>query len=191
MTTMPRSAETVPDPDTDDIVVVLHTQHERIKGMFADVQSATGEARQDAFDSLRAFLAVHEAAEETLLRPVTRQAAGERVATARNEEEKEASTLLADLEDMDVASAEFADGLATLQAAVIRHAQSEEAEELPALVAEKTAEERSKLGKAFKAAEAIGPTHPHPSTTGSSTAQLVVGPFAAMFDRAKDLITGH
>lgn len=191
MTTMPRTAETVPDPDSDDIVVVLHTQHERIKGMFADVLAATGDDRQEAFDDLRAFLAVHEAAEETLLRPVTRQAAGDRVAAARNEEEKQASTLLADLEDMDVESAPFAEGLADLQAAVIRHADNEEAEELPALVAAKTADERTTLGKAFKTAEAIGPTHPHPATTGSTAGQLVVGPFASMFDRAKDLITGH
>jgi hypothetical protein len=44
------------------------------------------------------------------------------------------------------------------------------------------------MGTALKAAEAIAPTHPHPSTAGSPAAQWAVGPFASIVDRTKDAL---
>jgi hypothetical protein len=44
------------------------------------------------------------------------------------------------------------------------------------------------MGTALKAAEAVAPTHPHPSTAGSPAAQWAVGPIASIVDRARDAV---
>ncbi|HKV20936.1 MAG TPA: hypothetical protein VJR50_18015, partial [Mycobacterium sp.] len=44
-----------------------------------------------------------------------------------------------------------------------------------------------RLVKAVQAAEAIAPTRPHPGVE-SAGLNFVVGPFASMLDRARDLI---
>jgi hypothetical protein len=174
---------------SDDIVAVLLDQHEEIKARFADVHAATGPEKQARFDELRALLAVHETAEEMVLRPITRQIGAEDVADARNAEEKAANETLAKLEDLGVDHADFAALFEEFEADVVHHASSEESLEFPQIVANRSAEERAKLGKALRAVEATAPTHPHPTTAGSTAAQWVVGPFASMVDRAKDALT--
>ena len=172
----------------DDVVTVLLLQHVRIKELFADVRSARGERRRQAFDELRALLAAHETGEEMVVRPATRKAAGDDVADARNHEEDEANHVLADLEKLDVGSAEFTRRFAEFEAAVVAHADREEAEEFPLLRRKLSKEDRVKMADALVAAERIAPTHPHPSTAGSTTAQWVVGPFASLVDRARDAL---
>lgn len=39
-----------------------------------------------------------------------------------------------------------------------------------------------------EAADAIAPTHPHESAPESATGNLLVGPFVAIVDRARDFI---
>jgi hypothetical protein len=45
------------------------------------------------------------------------------------------------------------------------------------------------MGKQILAAEAVAPTHPHPSAAGSPVAQWTVGPFASIVDRTRDAIS--
>lgn len=171
-----------------DVIRVLLTQHARIRELFKDVKSSTGEHKQQAFDELRALLAAHETAEEMVLRPVSKQAAGEQVADARNAEEDEANHVLARLEKMDVGSAEFDSLLAQFEQSVDQHAENEENQEFPGVLSNVDEEKRAKMGKALLAAEKIAPTHPHPSTAGSPAAQWAVGPFASLVDRARDAV---
>lgn len=172
----------------DDVVDVLLHQHARIRELFADVRSAEGEHRQQAFDELRALLAVHETAEEMVVRPATRKAAGDDVADARNHEEAAASRVLAELEKLDVDSPEFKRMLAAFEKAVVAHAEHEEAEEFPLLRRKVSKADRHTMARALVAAERVAPTHPHPSTAGSTTAQWVVGPVASLVDRARDAV---
>src|SRR4051794_41915026 len=72
-----------------DVIRILLEQHARIRELFADVSSAEGEHKAQAFDELRALLAVHETAEEMVLRPGSQKGGGESVADARNHEEGE------------------------------------------------------------------------------------------------------
>jgi hypothetical protein len=44
------------------------------------------------------------------------------------------------------------------------------------------------MGKQILAAESVAPTHPHPSTAGSTVAQWAIGPFVSVVDRTKDAI---
>ncbi|KAK1185699.1 hemerythrin domain-containing protein [Streptomyces sp. NBS 14/10] len=171
-----------------DVVGILLEQHARIRDLFADVKGAEGDHKQQAFDELRALLAVHETAEEMIVRPVARETAGKQEADARNHEEEEANKVLASLEKMDVTSAEFDTRLAEFERAVVDHAEHEENEEFPAVHEGRTEDQLRRMGTMLRAAEKIAPTHPHPSAAGSPAAQWSVGPFASLVDRTRDAI---
>ncbi|MDT7642824.1 MAG: hypothetical protein QOC83_7112, partial [Pseudonocardiales bacterium] len=114
--------------------------------------------------------------------------AGTAVADSLNHEEEKANQLLANLEKMDVSSAEFDQAFATFERAVLDHALHEEREEFPPVREREDPEKLISLGRTLEAAEKIAPTHPHPSIAGSSTAQWTVGPFASLLDHARDAI---
>jgi iron-sulfur cluster repair protein YtfE (RIC family) len=172
-----------------DVIRILLEQHARIRELFADVKSSEGEHKAQAFDELRALLAVHETAEEMVLRPVSKASAANGVADARNQEEEEANEVLKKLEGLDVGSAEFDQTLASFEKSVDEHAEKEESEEFPAILADCDEAKRASMGKQVRAAESVAPTHPHPSTAGSPVAQWAVGPFASLVDRTRDLIS--
>lgn len=171
-----------------DVIRVLLEQHARIRELFAEVQSVDGEHRQHVFDELRALLAVHETAEEMVLRPVSRDIAGAAVAEARNREEEEATKVLYELEKLDVGSAQFVSLVATLEQAVSDHAEHEEREEFPLVIAQCDEGQRRTMGTKVRLAEKVAPTHPHPSAAGSSVAQFALGPFASLLDRSRDAL---
>lgn len=173
-----------------DVIRILLEQHARIRDLFKDVGAATGDHKQNAFDELRALLAVHETAEEMVLRPVSKDVAGEAVVNARNDEEQHATEVLQQLERLDITSTEFDTMLAQLETSVSQHAENEEKQEFPHVLSQCDADQRRSMGKALKGAEAIAPTHPHPSTAGKPAAQLAVGPFISLVDRARDALTG-
>jgi hemerythrin superfamily protein len=172
-----------------DVIRILLEQHARIRDLFADVKSAEGEHKQQAFDELRALLAVHETAEEMVLRPATSKAGGSEVADARNEEESEANEVLKELEKLEATSPDFDAKLAAFEKDVDEHAEKEEHEEFPLILSKCSEDERQSMGKQLLAVEKIAPTHPHPSTAGSTGAQWAVGPFASIVDRTRDALT--
>jgi hemerythrin superfamily protein len=172
-----------------DVIRVLLEQHARIKDLFAEVKRSNGPAKKEAFDALRALLAVHETAEELVLRPVSAEAAGQEVVDARNREEADANAVLADLEDMDLDDPEFDLRLEAFQKSVDEHAEAEEADEFAPVLANCAENRRRDLGRRIKAAEALAPTHPHPEADPGSAKQKLVGPFASMVDRAKDALS--
>jgi hemerythrin superfamily protein len=172
-----------------DVVRILLEQHARIQELFAQVKSATDQTgKQQAFDELRGLLAVHETAEEMVLRPSSRKAAGDKVVEARNQEEAEATKVLAELEKLDVDSAKFAELFAHFEHSVVEHAEAEEREEFPHVLSEVGEAQRRTMGSALIAAEKTAPTHPHPGAAGSTMAQWTAGPFASLMDRAKDAL---
>ena len=173
----------------DGVIGVLLEQHARLRDMFAAMQTASGRERQELFDDLRELLALHEGGEEMVLRPVSRKStgAGADVADARNREEGEAAHILADLENLDVHSERFAALFTEFEKAVSAHADLEEIEEFPAVQAALTAEELRDLGGKLLKVEGDALTHTDPVAAGSPTAQRVVGPFAALLDKARDL----
>jgi hemerythrin superfamily protein len=175
-------------PD-DDVIGILLTQHARIRDLFDAVKgTAEPEQKKKTFDELRALLAVHETAEEMILRPVAKKAAGEAEAGARNEEEKEANKVLSALEKMDVTTAEFDKKLTEFERSVSDHAEHEEREEFPAIRRDCSEDDLRRMGSRLLTAEKAAPTHPHPTAAGSPAAQWATGPFASLVDRAKDAI---
>lgn len=171
-----------------DVIAILLEQHRRIRKLFTHVKDAEGKRKQQAFDELRVLLAAHETAEEMVLRPVSCKDAGAAVADARNQEEKEATRMLTILEAMDVSSAEFDRTFTEFEQAVLDHAELEEQEEFPLVLAQESRHTLVGMGAMLRAAELAAPTHPHPSTAGSPIAQWMVGPWASLIDRARDAI---
>src|SRR4051812_59764 len=77
-----------------DVVRLLLEQHARVRDLFAQIEMAPSVDRQEPFDELRALLAVHETAEEIVLRPKAKGEQWKSVAMDRNREEEEANQLL-------------------------------------------------------------------------------------------------
>lgn len=170
------------------IIEELRHDHEEVRELLSKLESARPEEREDLFHELVAELVRHEVAEEEILRPVSKRIAGEAIADARTKEESEAEELLKELEKLDPSSAEFSTKLAKLHTEVERHASAEETEEFPKVEQAESTERLEKLGKAYEAAKAMAPTRPHPSTPNTATANVLVGPFAAVIDRARDAV---
>jgi len=170
-----------------NVVSFLKSQHEEIKRLFGEVAGTTGKGRAAAFLELRRLLAVHETAEEEVVHPHARNviANGDSVVDARLKEEYEAKKMLAELESLDVDSAEFVSKFTILKAAVLAHAENEEQQEFPGVQAETDPARLERMARAVKMAESLAPTRPHPGTE-SPMANLLVGPFASMLDRARD-----
>jgi len=193
--TATRKAEPMPTTQirsTEDVVQFLVGQHQQIKTLFREVLAQSGQAREEAFFELRRLLAIHEAAEEEVVHPRARRDLdnGEPLIEERLEEEHEAKVALSELEELDVDSDEFTAKIRELQSAVLEHAEHEENEEFDRLRKALTDEELARMTNSVKLAEAIAPTRPHPGVE-SKAENLLVGPFAAMLDRARDVIDGR
>ena len=172
----------------DHLVSVIRADHEEIRALFAAVESSTdGEAKQDAFEALVRKLAVHETAEEEVVRPVVRAAGAGVIADERNDEEGRAKRSLSELERLGPDGPGFAAAFEAFKGEVLAHAQREEQEEHLVLQSE-TEERRRTLATAFRAAEAAAPTHPHPHGPESAVGNVVVGPAVALVDRVRDAV---
>lgn len=175
----------------EEVVDFLKAQHALIDDMFDDVLHASDpQAREKPFIELRQLLAVHESAEEMLVHPRVRREinTGDEIVVGLLQEEHDAKEQLSKLESLDIASQEFIDELTKLREAVLAHAEHEELDEFPKLERNVDEADLKRMGTAVKAAQAIAPTRPHPGVE-SAKLNLMVGPFASMLDRARDLIS--
>ena len=172
----------------DDLVAVIRADHDEIRSLFAAVESAAdGEAKREVFERLVRKLAVHETAEEEVVRPVVRAAGGDEVADQRNQEEDRAKDSLSELERLGPDAPEFGAAFAAFRTEVLAHAEREEQQEHRLLEAESD-ERRRTLANVFRAAEEAAPTHPHPHGPESATGNVLVGPAVALADRARDAV---
>ena len=180
--------DTTASGSPSEVVDLLRAQHQRIRELFDAVEAAHGDERGERFAALRAFLAVHETAEEIVVHPRARQAeGGEEVVDARLQEEHDAKQVLSRLDGMDTADSDFTPTLAQLRSAVLEHAASEEETELPLLSRENDERMLARMAEAVEAAEALAPTHPHPGVE-SATANVLLGPVASLVDRTRDVV---
>lgn len=178
-------------PTTQHVTDLLHDQHRHIQTLFDRVMEAPNRTRrQEAFEELRRFIAVHETAKELVIHPVARRGVdGETVVDHRVAEEEEIVARLAELDDLDVEDPEFNSHLSQLRVTVSQHAEYEEREEFPLLRAVADHDEQILMARAFQAVEAVAPTRPHPGGPEGTASQLLVGTVASVIDRTKDAIT--
>jgi hypothetical protein len=175
-----------------DVVSFLQEQHDQIEAGFRQVLGSRGEQRKVAFSALRRLLAVHETAEEEIVHPVARRDLpnGQMIVADRLREENAAKKLLTALEELDVDSAQFETQFEELQASVLSHAAEEEEKEFAGLAGRLDQSRLASMRKAVELAEQVAPTRPHAGVE-SATANLLIGPFASMLDRARDAISGR
>ncbi len=141
-----------------DVIGILYEQHAQVQDLFERVETSTGGTRQEAFDELTALLIAHETAEQAVLRPVSRETAGDEVVQARIQEEQKANQVIAELKKLDVSSPEFDRMFAEFKQAVIDHAEHEEADEFPTVLEERDEDERRVMGERLSKAEATAST---------------------------------
>ncbi len=172
----------------DDLIAAVLEDHAEIHSLMNEVDTTTGEHRQEVFEDLVAKLAVHETAEEQVVHPLTRRVAdADGVVDQRLEEEDKGKKALAELEKMGTDTPEFSTKFDELRDEVLRHAQNEEQQEHPLL---ESADEQQLVRAAtvFRAAQKIAPTHAHEHAPESAVGNTVIGPFVAMVDRTRDAI---
>jgi hypothetical protein len=170
-----------------DVVSFLKQQHAHIKTMFEDVIESRGRERVKAFHALRRMLAVHETAEEEIVHPVAKRAlpGGVTIVEARLKEEHDVKKALSELEKIDVNSLEFERKLEALKTSIVLHAEAEEQEEFERLPNELDPRRLDRMRMLVELAEKVAPTHPHAGIE-SAAANMFIGPFAALIDRARD-----
>ena len=177
------------ESDKRDAVEFLTHQHDEIRRRFGAVALAPDGLRGREFESLMRLLAVHETAEEEVVYPVLRQVGGgDSLVEARLAEEDKAKKMLVELERRGPDSPGFVDQLQDVKVAVEAHAEREEREVFPLLRSEVDDRWRAHMEAALRVAEALAPTHPHQLAPESAVGNLLVGPFLAVADRARDLL---
>lgn len=143
-------------PEALDLVDLVVEQHHAVSKLMATVADSHGSERAHGFLQLRRDLAAHEAAEEAIVHPLTRQdlPGGEAIAAARQEEEAKASATLTELEQFDPDSPEFEERFASLRRDIEAHAEHEETEELARLRRDRGRDALVPVGVVFRAGHA-------------------------------------
>lgn len=173
-----------------DVIELIQRDHQEIRGLFGQMSETDPEDRGDLFRHIVSELARHEAAEEAIIHPTLRDEIGdERTAGSIVEEEQEAEELMAEMEDMDPTSEEFLARfrqLRQLRDEVLEHAEHEESDEHPRLRERIDAARLQEMAEGFERVKEMAPTHPHPNAPNRPESQLLLGPIAGLFDRARD-----
>lgn len=169
---------------------LLRQRHEEIKSLFDQTLAAEGEHRSELFDCLRATLAVHETVEEMFVHPLARSIsdAADTVVLKRLDEENAAKQTLVELEKMTTDATGWGATFLQFKNDVLAHAEAEERELFPLIDSNCNDDARRQLADNLVVAEELAPTHPHPHAGENPLALMLVGPFAAMIDKARDHI---
>jgi len=174
---------------TTDIGELLLADHRAAKALLGRFDHIAPTGRAGYFCEVVTELVRHEVAEEHVVYPVIRRApGGEQEAKTRIAEQSEAEELLAEMEKLDPSSAEFTTKFTTLRRAVLAHAGAEEASTFPLLEEMEDAESLRALGGRYELAKAKAPTHPHPHAPHTPPGNVILGPVAALFDKARDAV---
>lgn len=172
----------------DKVVDLLQEDHEQVRALFGQLTSIPPEGRPDLFCHLVTELVRHEVAEEVVVYPAIRSDApeGDAATNPRLREQSEVEKKMAKMEKLDPTTSEFDVELAELKSAVLAHAQAEEENIFPLLRAFEGEDKLMEMGARYQRAKANAPTHPHPHTPNTPPVNKVLGPIAALFDKARD-----
>jgi hemerythrin superfamily protein len=178
------------DTATDDIVARLLKDHQEVEQMLGRMQQGGTSKAREMFWDLTNELVRHEVAEEEIVYPEVRKSVpnGERLADARIKEQAAAEELLKNMEKAGADDESFPTNFEKLRKAVLEHAEKEQELVFEPMRTAVDAERRAQLGRLYEKAKVAAPTHPHPSAPDSPPGNMVLGPVAALVDRARDAI---
>jgi hypothetical protein len=173
----------------EDAVDVLKRQHREIKRGFVKAM-LPGPSRRRHFEHLVRMLAVHEAGEEAHMHPLAHRVlrTGGELAAQRREEEKSAKKMLIAIVHNGPGGPGYLRAMNELRRAVVRHAEREEREELPALREMLSGRRLRLLGAEMKLTQFYAPTRPHLWVNNEATNKLAA-PVLGPLDRMRDMLS--
>lgn len=186
-----------------DAFTVLSTDHADVKSMLDVLGSTPGHAagasdavltaRKGVAEQLVIASSAHEAAEEQYFWPAVRERLpdGDALADQAISQEGRAKEVLARLDKLDAADAEFDQLIAEYTPAALAHIEFEETRVWPGMRQALNAQESVDLGEKISAAKAKGPTRPHPNTPASPGVLKAAGPAVAAVDKLRDAVSGR
>lgn len=176
-----------------NIVELLKKDHREVDELFRRFQIAeVPESLDEIAKDIVHELSVHAAVEEQFVYPLVRARLDEDgdLADHSIEEHAEVKELLTEIERLKAGSEEHTETMMKVIESVRHHVAEEENEILPKLQAKCDADTLEKVGGVVDKAKSVVPTHPHPLVPGTAAAQLVAGPWAAIIDKTRDLVSG-
>lgn len=175
-----------------DITVLLTGQHQQIAELFDAALSAPADSREPAFVRLLQALGTHESAEHILVHRQARHLIDPAVVETLMNEELAICDAFAELESVAVDTDEFLTRLTRIRGVVEAHNRHEEADEFAALSDRLEIDDHRRLGRAIEALCALAATGSEHEYDEASLApgspNMMVGPFAAMLDRARQFV---
>jgi hypothetical protein len=171
----------------EDAIDVLCAHHHAIRGLLVAVAADPSNGPHGPFDQLCGLIAAHEAAENLLLRPVTRTCVvgGEVIAEARVAEESAVRERLDELTELDGESGQFRAAFDDLARRVSEHMDSEERYEFPLVRAYRDDDALVALGTVLRRCD------PYPNEPGHAPglAGAVISPLASAMSRVRGAVT--
>lgn len=185
---MPLPYKTLPG----DVDRAISDDHAMLERLLQHIGAARGD-RRILVDQVVYQLSMHTAAEEQVVYPALAEGArnGSALARAGRHEHQRMKEAAAELDRSAPGVPEFEEALDRLIGEFRQHVPEEETELLPALRAAAGALKMAELGNQFTAAKRKAPTHPHPSTPGTPTANKILSAPATIIDKARDLTSGR
>jgi hypothetical protein len=186
-----------------DVFEVLGADHAQVKSMLSALEDSPGqaagadervlEARRAVAEQLIIASSRHEAAEEQYFWPAVRDALGNgnELADTAVAQETQAKELLARIGKAGAADAGLDQLIAQFIPAGRAHIDFEETRVWPSLREALSPARARELGEKIEAAEARGPTRPHPHTPPSPGLLKAAGPAVAAVDKLRDAVTGR
>jgi hemerythrin-like domain-containing protein len=186
-----------------DVFTVLITDHNEVKSMLEALESTPGHAagasdavltaRKGVAEQLVIASSGHEAAEEQYFWPAVRDRLpdGNELADQAISQESQAKEILARLDKLGAADAEFDQLVIEYTPAALAHIEFEENRVWPGMRRALSAEESGDLGDKITAAKEKGPTRPHPHSPASPGVLKAAGPAVAAVDKLRDAVSGR
>jgi hemerythrin superfamily protein len=177
----------------EDVIDLIIADHEEFKEQLKDIANTSGQQRAEIFTAFRRHLIRHEVSEQEIMWPEAEKVLpnGHALATARKSEEAHGEEALDELMDLDPDSDEFNLLFSEFSQDVIDHAAAEETEVYMPMRTSCEPSRLIELAQAWKAAEMLAPTRPHPDAPKKPVTQLVTGPFVAVVDRIRDAVSAR
>jgi hemerythrin-like domain-containing protein len=186
-----------------DVFTVLGQDHQEVKRMLAELEkgptSATGASedqlalRKKMTQELIIEESKHEALEEMFFWPAVREhiQSGNTLADEATRQEQDAKQVLADLDKLSPADADFERLLGSFVIDAREHIEFEETQVWPLMRTALPTDKSAEIGEKIAEGKKTAPTRPHPHTPPSPGVLKTAGPTAAAADRVRDKLTGR
>ena len=169
-----------------DVIQLLEADHRQAEQLLARFDTTPAGERDSYFCEVVNDLVRHEVAEEVVVYPAIRKDApgGDAEADAHIREQSRSRAPAQRNGVHGRPSAQFKTSFRHLRDAVLGRAQAEENGAFRLLQQSEDPDARMTLGQRYETAKRAAPTHPHPHAPDSPPGNVILGPIAAVFDKA-------